>query len=74
MKVIEVSGEFPSPPVVVSAGIDEKKYKLYKNIFLNLHKDPTGKAILNRLNIDCFVNIQDSDYNDVRELSKMVNK
>lgn len=74
LKIIEESYAFPSPPVVVSAGLDEKKYKLYKNIFLNLHKDPTGKAILNKLNIDSYVNIQDSDYNDVRELSKMVSK
>ena len=74
LKIIEESDEFPAPPVVVSQDIDEKKYILYKSIFLNLHRDPLGKEILKKANIDYFVNIKDSDYNNVIELSKYEKK
>jgi phosphonate transport system substrate-binding protein len=70
LKIIEESGYFPTPPVVVPANIDEKKLKLYKNIFLNLHKDPIGKEILEKVNINYFIDVSDSEYSEVKKLSK----
>lgn len=70
LKIIEESDYFPTPPVVVPINIDEKKYKLYKNIFLNLHKDPIGKEILEKVNIDYFIDVSDPEYVEVKKLSK----
>lgn len=70
LKIIEESGYFPTPPVVVPINIDEKKFKLYKNIFLNLHKDPIGKKILEKVNINYFIEVPDSEYSEVKKLSK----
>lgn len=70
LKIIEESGYFPTPPVVVPINIDEKKFKLYKNIFLNLHKDPIGKEILEKVNINYFIDVSDAEYSEVKKLSK----
>lgn len=70
LKIIEESEYFPTPPVVVPINIDEKKYKLYKNIFLNLHKDHVGKEILQKVNIDYFIDVSDSEYAGVKKISK----
>ncbi len=72
--VVEISKEFPIPPVVVSNSVSDKKYKLYENIFLNLHKDIVGKQILEQINIERFVQIDDSEYDEVRQIRNKVKK
>lgn len=74
IKVIEASKEFPIPPVVVSNKVNDKKYKLYKNIFLNLHKDIVGKQILQHINIERFIDIDNSAYDEVRYIRNKVKK
>ncbi len=54
-RVIEQSREFGMPPVVVPKGIDKGEMKRLRAIFLNMDKDPEGRAVLNRLGMDRFV-------------------
>ena len=68
IKVIESSESFCSPPVVVPKQLDQKRYMLYKKIFLNMQNDPVGKKILERINIDYFAEVADFDYNSVRSV------
>jgi len=68
IKVIEKSDLYASPPIVAPNSIKQELFDSIQNIFLNLHLDSTGKSILQKLNIDRFVSIDDSHYEDVRKL------
>lgn len=68
VKVIEESPDFGIPPVVVSRRLNPEDRDRIKHLFLEMHNDPTGKAILEKLLIDRFVPGMDSDYESIREM------
>ena len=72
INIIEKSEGFGAPPIVCPANIDVKRYKLYQNIFLNLHKDRIGMAILDRLNVDRYEIVDDSIYDGIRTIKSKV--
>ena len=45
-----------------------------KEIFLNMHKDAEGKAILDGIMVDKFIVPKDGDYNSVREMDAWLKK
>lgn len=71
-KVIKRSPPFGIPPVVVTRDINPDIKKKMKEAFLNMNKDKRGKAILDAMMIDGFVNISDSDYDSIRKMEKLV--
>ena len=71
-RVIDVSEPFGVPPVVCPKNLDPRRFQLYQEIFLNLHKDPDGKAILDHLNIDRFEKTTDEAYDNVRLIKKKI--
>jgi phosphate/phosphite/phosphonate ABC transporter binding protein len=71
LKIIEKSEEFGIPPIVVPKNIDKNLKNKLKSILLNLHKDPQGKKILDKLLIDKFIEGQDANYNSIREMEKL---
>lgn len=73
LKVIEKSPQYALPPVVVRPGLESNLKEQLQNLFLNMHKDEKGKAILNNLSIDEFSLQDDKAYDLVRELLNVVN-
>lgn len=71
-QVIEKSPAFGMPPVVVTKGIDPVLKNGIKNAFLNMHKDPRGKAILDAMMIDGFSPVSDGSYDSIREMERAV--
>ncbi len=71
-KIIRKSPPYGIPPIVVRKDIDPKLKEKVKNIFLNMHNDPAGKAILDGIMVDKFIVPKDSDYNSVREMDQWV--
>jgi phosphonate transport system substrate-binding protein len=67
-KIILKSPPYGIPPVVVRPGLDGKMKERLKNIFLNIHKDETGREILRGMMIDRFVPVNDGAYDSVREM------
>ncbi|KAB2948468.1 MAG: ABC transporter, phosphonate, periplasmic substrate-binding protein [Candidatus Methanoperedens nitroreducens] len=71
-KIISKSPPYGIPPLVVSKDIDPTlKGKLGK-ILLQMHEDEKGIEILDRIMIDRFSEANDSLYNSVREMKKVV--
>ncbi|MBW6517171.1 MAG: phosphate/phosphite/phosphonate ABC transporter substrate-binding protein [ANME-2 cluster archaeon] len=68
-KIIRRSDPYGIPPVVVHPDTDPELKNELKNIFLTMHKDPKGAEILEHINIDRFVEIEDSEYDSVRNMS-----
>lgn len=67
-KIILKSPPYGIPPVVVRPGIDSSLVEKLRTVFLNTHNDERGRAILNGMMIDKFVQLEDSRYAPVREM------
>lgn len=70
IKVVNRSEPYGIPPVVVHPKLLASQKKSLQDVFLNMHQDPKGRAILERLSIDKFVIVADNLYDSVRQMSK----
>lgn len=73
-KIIRKSPKYGIPPVVVRKDINPELRAKIRDIFLNMHKDPAGKAILAGIMVDKFIVPKDSDYDSVREMDVWLKK
>lgn len=73
-KIVSKSPPYGIPPVVVRKDFDPALRTKIRDIFLNMHRDPDGKAILDGIMVDKFIIPKDEDYNAVREMSDWVAK
>ncbi len=73
-KIIRKSPPYGIPPVIVRKDIDPALRNKVKDIFLNMHKDRAGKAILEGIMVDKFIVPKDGDYDSVREMADWVAK
>jgi phosphonate transport system substrate-binding protein len=67
-KIIYKSDPFGIPPLVVSPDIDDGLKEELRSVFLNMHDDPEGREILDKVLIDRFTEIEDSAYDSIREM------
>jgi phosphonate transport system substrate-binding protein len=73
-KIIRKSPKYAIPPVIVRKDTDPALKAKIKEIFLNMHNDPEGKAILSGIMVDKFIVPKDADYNTVREMDAWLKK
>lgn len=73
-KIVSKSPPYGIPPVVVRKDFDPALRTKIRDIFLNMHRDPDGKAILDGIMVDKFIIPKDEDYNAVREMYDWVAK
>lgn len=71
-KIIHRSQQFGIPPVVVPPGVSSYMKSAIRNVFLNMHLDPEGKAILSAMRIDRFVEVPDSNYDSIRAMRAFI--
>ena len=73
-KIIKVSPAYGIPPVVVRPGLEKDLKDRIKQILLDMHNYPEGWLILEKMHIDKFVEIDDSNYNSIREIKQYLEK
>lgn len=73
-RIMKKSPSYGIPPLVVRKGMDPALKNKLKNILLDMHTDPAGKAILDGIMVDKFIVPKDSDYNSVREMDAWLSK
>lgn len=71
-KVIERSTPFGMPPVIVHPRLDPELRKRLLDVFLSMHLDPEGKALLSQAGIQRFTVGMDSSYDGVRRMRAAV--
>lgn len=71
-KIIKRSPPYGIPPVVVTGNIDPMLKKKVKDAFLAMQKTPKGKAILDAMMIDGFVEVPDKNYDGIREMDRAI--
>ncbi|MCL4477122.1 MAG: phosphate/phosphite/phosphonate ABC transporter substrate-binding protein [Nitrospirae bacterium] len=69
-RIIKRSPPYGIPPVVVTKDIDPDLKKKIKDAFLNMHKTEKGRAILNSMMIDGFVQVSDNAYDSIRKMER----
>jgi len=67
-KIIHRSRDFSFTPFVIRKSLAPAIKEKIRKVFLNMHLDPKGKDILNRLYLDRFVPLEDKDYDPIREM------
>lgn len=73
-RIIKVSPAYGIPPVVVRPTLANDLKEELKKIFLDMHLDEKGKEILEKMEIDKFVKIDDSNYDSIREIREYLEK
>lgn len=73
-KVIERSASFGMPPVIVHPRLDPELKKRLRGVFLRMHLDPEGRALLGQAGIGRFTEGKDSDYDGVRRMRAAVTR
>ncbi len=71
-KILSKSPPYGIPPLVVSKDIDPTLKERLRKILIQMHEDKKGKEILDRIMIDQFSEANDSLYNSVRDMKKVV--
>lgn len=72
VRVIGRSEPCGMPPVVVPPGLDAAQKAALRDVLLTMHQDPDGRAALDELLIERFVQIDDQAYDSVREALEKV--
>lgn len=73
-RILRKSPPYGIPPLVVKKEMDRVLKDKLRSIFLNMHTDPTGKAILDGILVDKFIVPKDADYDSVRDMDAWVPK
>lgn len=65
-RIIAISPPYAIPPVVVPRNLDSYLKEQLRTIFVHMHEDPNGRAILQKIMIERFTEISDGAYDTVR--------
>ena len=72
VRVIHRSPPFGIPPVAVNPDIAPYLKRSLLAIFLEMHNDPEGRAILEAMRIEKFVEVEDSNYDGIRAMRAFI--
>ena len=71
-RIIHRSPAFGIPPVVVHPDTSPYLKRTLLSIFLDMHNDPEGKAILAAMRIERFIEVADSNYDGIRAMRAFI--
>lgn len=71
-RIVKKSEPFGIPPVVVPKGLAPVLKERLRQVFLNLDREEAGREILARLKIDRFIRLEDSRYDSIRKMQRLV--
>lgn len=71
-RIIHRSPPFGIPPVVVHPDIAPYLKRSLLAIFLEMHDDPEGRAILEAMRIEKFVEVEDGNYDGIRAMRAFI--
>lgn len=72
IKIIERSPEYPNSPLVIRKDLNPAVKEEIRKLFLKMDKDPEGKRILAKFDIDKFILLKDEDYIQVKQMLQQV--
>ena len=73
-RIIKRSPPYGTPPIVVTKDVSPALRDTIRDAFLNMNKNQKGKAILDAMMIDGFVQIADTAYDPIRKMERVVDE
>jgi phosphonate transport system substrate-binding protein len=70
IRIIAALGPSPIPPWVILKSVSQDWRMAIREIFLQMHQDPEGQAILAQGQLARFVRVEDRDYDPIREMAQ----
>jgi phosphonate transport system substrate-binding protein len=71
-RIVATSERFGIPPVVARPGLSKDLLERIRAAYLGADKDPEGRRLLKKMNMDRFVTIDDSDYDSIRRMDAWI--
>ena len=68
LRTIDMLGPSSIPPMVIARSVDQTLRRYMQEVLLTMHEDPQAAQTLCAGAIERFVQVQDEDYNDIREM------
>lgn len=72
LRVVETIGPMPMPPVAASRGLEAVLRDQLSQALLEMHTQPEGQAILSRAGMKRFAPVEDSHYEPIRQLRRVL--
>jgi len=69
-RVVWKSAKYGFPPLVANSSLPEETFTSMQEVLLNMSTDSSGKRLLQRLNIDGFIEGDDRLYDGIRSLAE----
>jgi phosphonate transport system substrate-binding protein len=74
IRIIEKSGWYGMPPVVIAKGVPTDLRRMIESIFINIHKDTGSQKVLEKLMVDRFVAVNDTIFKSVRDMVDYIDR
>ena len=74
IRIIEKSEYFGIPPIVIQRNFDPNLKEKIRKVFFDMHNDPIGKKILNKLSIEKYILGDKKDYLTVRKYKDLIQR
>jgi phosphonate transport system substrate-binding protein len=71
-RIIKRSPSYGTPPVVVTKSISPGLKARLRKAFLDMNRSASGKAILDAMMIDGFIEVSDRNYDSIRDMERAV--
>lgn len=71
IRIIDTWGPSPIPPWVIHKDVSQEVREAIRQTLLQMHSDSRGREILDQSQIDHFAQVEDRDYDPVREMAKI---
>lgn len=70
IRIVAALGPSPSPPWVVHKGVDADLRDTIRAVFLNMHREQAGQAVLAAAQMSHFAAVEDRAYDPIREMAR----
>ena len=71
IRIIDTWGPSPIPPWVIHKDVSQDVGNAIRRTLLQMHSDSRGRQILDQGQIDHFIQVEDRDYDPVREMAEI---
>lgn len=70
IRVLESWGPSPIPPWLIHREAPAALRERLQRLFLDMHNDEEGRAVLKLARVACFVTVEDGDYDPIRQMAR----
>ena len=71
VRILETLGPSPIPPWVVLRSLSPDLRRTLRELLLGMHRDPDGRAVLDKGHMTRFAHVEDTGYDTIRDMARV---